>query len=248
MSTAFQRLVSVQTKRTLREPASVFFMVAFAPLFVLIMGAIFGNDPRPEFDDRGFIEANLVNFSSIVIAIASFVIIPVDLVTQRDNGALRRFRATPLRPATYIAADVVVRFAVLLLSLTVMLVLGIAVFDSDAQGSITSVMVVLVLGILSFLAVGYALAAALPSPGAAQAVGNTLTYPLIMLSGGAVPFDTLPDGVRDIAQISPLTQLTECLGSLWRGESWSENWVPIAVLGGLLVVATALAARFFRWE
>lgn len=248
MSIAFKRLLSVQTKRTLRDPASVFFMVAFAPLFVLIMGAIFGNDPRKEFDDRGFIEANLVNFSSIVIAIASFVIIPVDLVGQRDNGALRRFRATPLRPAVYLAADVVVRFAVLLLSLTAMLILGIVVYDSDPQGSIVSVLAVLVLGILAFLAVGYALAAALPSPGAAQAVGNTLTYPLIMISGGAVPFDTLPEGVQNISRISPLTQLTECLRGLWQGESLSDNWVPIVVLTGLLVVATTLAARFFRWE
>lgn len=248
MSTAFVRLLSVQTKRTLREPTSVFFMLAFAPLFVLIMGAIFGNEPRPEFHDKGFIEANLVSFSSIVIAIASFVMIPTDIVGQRDNGALRRFRATPLPPATYIAADVVVRFAVLMVSLSAMLVLGVVVFDSKPEGSIVAVMLVLVLGVLAFLAVGYALASVLPSPNAAQAVGNSLTYPLIMVAGGAVPYDTLPESVRNVAQISPLTQLTEFLRSLWLGGSFSDNLVPLAVLGGVLVVATALAARLFRWE
>lgn len=246
--TAFKRLLIVQAKRSLREPAAMFFMVAFAPLFVIIMGVIFGNDPRPEFDNRGFLDANLVSFTSIVIAITSFLVIPLDLITQRKNGALRRFRATPLRPTVYIAADVVVRFVILLVSLGVMLALGLWVFGADIQGNIASVMIALVLGIVGFLALGYALAAALPSPEAAQGVGNSLTYPLIVLSGGAVPLSQLPDGVRHYAQISPLTQLVEFLQSLWTGGNWGENWVRILILVGLLAVATAAAAKFFRWE
>jgi ABC-2 type transport system permease protein len=248
VTSAFGNLVSVQTKRTLREPASVFFMLAFGPLFVIIMGAIFGTEPRPEFGDRSFVEANLVSFSAIVLAITSFVMIPVDLVGQRDNGALRRFRATPLKPAKYIAADVMVRFAILTVSLVLMLVIGMTAFGAKAEGSIVAVLLALLLGIAAFLAVGYALAAALPSSGAAQAVGNTLVYPLIMVSGGAVPLDSLPDNVRSVAQISPLTQLTEFLQDLWQGGTWGDNLVAVSVLGGVLVVATGLAARFFRWE
>lgn len=245
---AFGRLVSVQTKRALREPAAVFFMMAFAPLFVLVMGVIFGNDPRPEFDNQGYIESNLASFTSIAIAIAGFLMIPVDVITQRESGALRRFRATPLSPGLYIAADVVVRFAILFLSISAMFALGILAFDTSVEGNLVSVLLAASLGILAFLAVGYALAAALPSPGAAQGMGNILTYPLIVLSGGAVPMDVQPDGVRNISQFSPLTQMVELLKSLWDGESWADNWVPVAVLVGLLVAATAVAARTFRWE
>ncbi|MBL1065918.1 ABC transporter permease [Streptomyces sp. 7-21] len=245
---AVSKLLNVQTKRTLRDPASVFFMLAFAPMFVLIMGAIFGSDPRPEFDGKGFIEANLVAFTSIVIAITSFLMIPTDIISQRETGALRRFRATPLRPSAYIAADVVVRFVILMISVSLMLVLGMTLFDAELQGNFLSVLGALVLGVFAFLAVGYLLAALLPSPQAAQALGNSITYPLIVLSGGAVPLDVMPDGVRDVAQFSPLTQLVEFLQGLWEGESWSDNWVSVAVLGGLLVVAAGLAQRVFRWE
>jgi ABC-2 type transport system permease protein len=245
---AFGRLLSVQSKRALREPAAVFFMAAFAPLFILVMGVIFGNDPRPEFENTGFVESNLPGFTSIVIAIAGFLMIPVDVITQRESGALRRFRATPLRPGLYIAADVVVRFAILLLSISAMFTIGVLAFDSRFDGNIVSVMLAVTLGIFAFLAVGYALAAVLPSPGAAQGMGQILTYPLIVLSGGAVPLDAQSDGVRDISQFSPLTQMVELLKSLWEGGSWSENWVPLLVLTGLLIAASAVAARFFRWE
>ncbi|HLR97216.1 MAG TPA: ABC transporter permease [Jiangellaceae bacterium] len=235
--TAFAKLATVQTKTTLREPAAAFFMIALGPMLVLLLGIMFGN-----------LGAHLLGFTAIVVAIVGFVLVPVDLVTQRENGALRRFRATPLRPLTYIAANVLVRFVLSLLSITAMVALGIAAFDASPQGSLVSVLGAAALGILAFLAVGYALAALLPSQGAALAAGNVIVYPLIFLSGAAIPLTDLPDGARQIAQFLPLTHLVELLQGLWAGQSWTENWLPLTVLLGTLTIATAIAARFFRWE
>ncbi|AYY12337.1 ABC transporter permease [Actinobacteria bacterium YIM 96077] len=246
--TATTKLVSIQTKRSVREPVGVFFMIAFAPLFAIAMGLIFGNDPQPEFDGRGYLDANLVSFAAIIIAIVSMIVIPVDIVTQRETGALRRFRATPLQPAAYIASDVVVRFVLSLLSVAAMLAVGTLIFGANLEGNIVNVLLAAALGILAFLAVGYALSAIMPTAGVAQLAGNVLVFPLIFLSGGPVPLAVLPDGVRDFAQYSPLTQLVELLQALWSGEAWHENWVPIVVLVALLGVATAVAARLFRWE
>jgi len=240
--TAFTKLASVQTKTTLREPAAAFFMLAFGPLFALIMGAVLGNGPEGEFD------SSLPGFSGIVVAITSFVLLPIDIVSQRDNGALRRFRATPLRPLTYIAADLVTRFVLVLISLTAMLLLGIGAFDARPQGHFGNVLLATALGILTFLAVGYALSAVLPSQGVAQAVGNILVYPLIVLSGAAFPLAAMPDQVRQVAQFSPLTQLVTLLEGLWSGDTWGDHWIALLVLFGVLGVATTVAARFFRWE
>src|SRR5699024_4352964 len=79
--TAFTKLAGVQTKTTLREPAAAFFMLAFGPLFALIMGAVLDNGPQGEFD------SSLPGFAGIVVAITSFVLLPIDIVSQRDNGA-----------------------------------------------------------------------------------------------------------------------------------------------------------------
>ncbi|MBA0127131.1 ABC transporter permease [Haloechinothrix sp. YIM 98757] len=242
------KLVGVQTKRTLREPAAAFFVIAFAPLFALLMGLIFGNDPVPEFGDRGYIDANLASITAIVVAISGLVVVPTDIVTQRETGALRRFRATPLRPLAYIAADVAVRFALSMLGIAVMFAVGILGFGAHAHGNLAGVLLASALGVLTFLAVGYALAAVLPSQGVAQGVGNVLVFPLIILSGAAVPLAVLPDGIRQGAQLSPLTQLVELLQGLWLGQAWSENLVPVLVLLGVLGIATAIAATFFRWE
>jgi len=245
---AFALLLGVQAKRTLREPPAAFFLIAFAPLYTVIMGLIFGNAARPEFGGRGYLDANLAGFAAIVVAISSFVLVPVDIVTQRESGALRRFRATPLRPLTFIAADVLVRFAGAVVSIVLALVLGIVAFGAEPSGSLAAVVGAVMLGVLAFLAAGYVLAAAVPTQGAALVLANVLVYPLIMLSGSAVPLAVLPDNVRRVARYSPLTQLVELLQRLWQGGAWTEAWLPLVVLVGLFAVGTALAASIFRWE
>lgn len=246
--TAFAALLNVQTRRTLREPAAVFFMLAFAPLFALTMGFIFGNEPTREFAGRGYLDANLVSFTAIIVTVVGLIVLPVDLVGQRETGALRRFRATPLNPAIYLAADVVVRFAISMISIAAMLIVGVLGFGADPAGSLFAVLLAAALGVLVLLAVGYALSALLPSQGAAQAVGNILVFPLIFLSGAAVPMEVLPPRVYEVAQFSPVTQLVQLLQGLWQGQAWSEQWVPLAVLAGLLALAATIAARLFRWE
>lgn len=50
--TAIAELSSVQTKRALRDPATVFFMLALGPMLVIVMGLIFGTDHCAAFGPR----------------------------------------------------------------------------------------------------------------------------------------------------------------------------------------------------
>lgn len=137
MST-FIQLCRVTALRTLREPVSVIFMILFAPAFIGCMGLIFGNDPVPEFGGKGFLEANFTAFPGIVIAITALIIVPVDLVTQRGAGVLRRFRATPLNPALYLAADIISRLVLGLVSFAAMYAIAILGFRVRPQRSVLS--------------------------------------------------------------------------------------------------------------
>ena len=104
------------------------------------------------------------------------------------------------------------------------------------------------LAALSFFALGYLLAALSPSARVAQTVGMVLAYPMIFLSGASIPLALLPSGIRHVADFIPLTYVVDLLQGLWYGEGWSSVSLDVAVLAGILVVATGLAARAFRWE
>ncbi len=247
---AFRRLCRVTALRTLRDPVTVVFSLAFAPVFIIVMGLIFGNDPAPQFGGRGFLEANFTAFPGIVIAITSAIMVPVDMAAQRSAGVLRRFRATPLQPGPYLAADVVSRLTLTFASIAAMyavVILGFNVRPASA-GALVGALAATLLGLAAFLALGYLLASRFQTPGAAQGIGNIVLYPLIFTSGAAVPMAVLPEGVRAVARFSPLTQLTHLCQGLWVGDGWGAHWGSAAVLLGFGIVCAALAARLFRWE
>ncbi len=60
----YRTLVLTLARSTLREPVGLFFTLIFAPLLVVILGLIFGNDPKPEFGHQGFVDATLPAFTS----------------------------------------------------------------------------------------------------------------------------------------------------------------------------------------
>ena len=246
----FIQLCRVTAMRVLREPVTVIFMILFAPAFIGCMGLIFGNNPAPEFGGKGFLEANFTAFPGIVIAITALIIVPVDLVAQRGAGVLRRFRATPLNPALYLAADVVSRMVLGLVSFAAMYaiaILGFGVKPASA-GAFVSSLVATMLGLAAFLAPGYLIAGRFRNVGAAQGLGNSLMYPLIFTSGAAVPLAILPPGVLSVAKYSPMTQLTYLTQGLWAGEGWGQHWVAAVVLVVFGAVCGVAAARLFRWE
>lgn len=247
--TALRALVAVNLRRSLRDPVSVLFSLAFGPVLVVMLGLIFGNDPTPEFGGLGYLDTNLMAFPAITIAIVSFIMLPVDLVGQRDQGVLRRFMATPLPPLTFILADLVVRLVLVVVSVLAMFAIGILLgAQAPGAGNLLLVMVAVVLGVTVFLVVGYALCALLPSVGAVQGVGNVLVYLMIFLSGATAPLAVLPSGVQRVAELSPLTQLVVLMRRLWEGTDLAGVWVPVVTLLGVLVVALVVAAKRFRWE
>ncbi len=232
----------------LREPVGLFFAFVFAPALVLILGGIFGNDPQPAFGGRGFIDATLPAFASVVLAVTGVLSLPVGQLTMRESGALRRLRLTPLRPWTYLAADLTVNFVIGFVGMVAALGVGWLAFGVTMTGSLIAVLLAAALGLAAFLALGYALAGIYPSSGAATGIGNVLMIVLMLSSGAFIPVATLPEGVQRIMNFSPIRHFADLIQGLWNGEAWSALLLPTAILAGMVLVFGALGTLLFRWE
>jgi ABC-type polysaccharide/polyol phosphate export permease len=56
----------------------------------------------------------------------------------------------------------------------------------------------------------------------------------------------MPDGVRSVAELLPMTMMVRMFQDLWFGQGW---YLPaIGLMAMLLIVGTSLSARTFRWE
>jgi len=155
---------------------------------------------------------------------------------------------TPLRPAAYIASNIVSYYAMTVVGVVFLVLVGKAVYGMRFDGSVLSGAAGFTLSALAFFSLGYLIAGAAPTARSAQAVGMIFAFPMMFLSGSAIPLEVLPPSVRAVSNFIPLTHVVTLMRGLWAGESWGAHLTELAVLGGLLVVGMALSARFFRWE
>jgi len=245
---SLRKLMVTQVKLYVREPIALFFTL-FMPVVLLVMlGFIIGNEPVPELGGRGHLDVNLPGYAALVIGIVGIAGVPIETATRRETGVLRRFRATPLRPLTYIAGDVLANFIVMVLGVVVVFVLAGVGYGVRFHGSLPSLVLGVFLSAAAFLSVAYVLASVLPTARVAMVVGNALLFPMVALSGAVVPQQVMPETVQNVAKLVPLTHVVTLFGGLWSGHRLSEHLLELFVLGGILVVGVALAARLFRWE
>jgi len=244
----FGKLLSVQLKLFLREPAATFFTIAFAPMLLLLFGTIYGNKPNPFFGGRGMVDVSVPSYIGIIIISVGFMSIPIATGSSREAGVLRRFRMTPLRPAAYIAANILSYYIMTVLGVVCLVLVGKAVYKMRFDGNVLSVWAGFTLSALAFFSLGYLFAGAARTARSAQALGMIFAFPMMFLSGSAIPLEVLPPGVRAVANYVPLTHVVTLMRGLWAGNGWGKHALELAVLGGVLAAGMLLSARFFRWE
>jgi ABC-2 type transport system permease protein len=242
------RLIVIELKLYLREPAATFFTIVFAPMLLLLFGTIYGNKPDPFFGGRGMVDVSVPSYIAMIIISVGFMGIPIATAASREAGVLRRFRMTPLNPAAYILSNISSYYVMTAVGVAALVLVGKAVYGMKFQGNIFSVWTGFTLGSLAFFSLGYLVAGIASTARIAQAVGMIAAFPMMFLSGSAIPLEVLPQSVRNVSRFIPLTHVVTLMRGLWVGESWAKHQTETVVLGGVLVVGIVLSARFFRWE
>jgi ABC-2 type transport system permease protein len=244
----FWKLSWVEIKLFLREPYAAFFTLAFPLMLLFLFGSIYGNEPTPFFGGYGSVDVLLPAYAAMMIATSGLLSLTIVMASYRDAGILRRLRATPLRPQTILAAQVVVIFLMSVVGVALLIVAGKVVYGLRFAGNPLSVLGAFVLSSLSFFALGFVLAGVMPTARTAQVVAMVLFYPMIFLSGAAIPREVLPETIRRVAQLLPLTHVVNLMRGLWIGDGWGVHLTEVWVLVALMVVGVIVSAKTFRWE
>jgi ABC-2 type transport system permease protein len=238
-------LTWTESKLFLREPTVTFFTLAFPLLLLFAFGAIFGNDPGSAPGNAGYATYALPGYVALTIGSLSLLSLPTALAIYRDQGILRRFHVTPLRPTAVLGSQAIVHLLMLLVSVVLLVGAGVLAYDVPMPGRPLLALASVLLATLSFLAVGFLLGAVLPTARAAQAVGNALFFPMLFLSGAAIPQFLFPEWLKTASAALPLTHATWLLQDAWLQGQW--NGSSSLVLVGMGLACAGLAASVFRW-
>ena len=245
---ALAKLTWMQIKLYLREPIALFFTIAYAPMMLVLFGSIYGNEPSPMFGGRGTIDVSVPAYIGLIIISVGLMSIPIAVSSARESGVLRRYRTTPLSPAVYLTADVLVYFLMTLLGVILLVAVGRFGYGMQFDGNVFSVLAGFSLGALAVFACGYLIAGLAPTARLAQTAGMVIAFPMMFLSGATFPLQIMPEGVRAVSKFLPVTHVVTLLQGLWKGDSWGSHGTEVIVLVVVLAAGVILSARTFRWE
>jgi ABC-2 type transport system permease protein len=171
------------------------------------------------------------------------------LVVERENRVLKRLGATPLSRSTMILSTVIFRLLIALCQGALIIVVAMLVFDVPMMGNWVFLAGMVILGTLTFLAMGYMVSAFTKTQEAVMPLLMALQFPMMFLSGIFFPVEFMPGFMRPIMNAMPLTYLGDSLRQIMVNSSpLHSHLINAAVLGGWFVVCLVIAVRFFKWE
>ena len=243
-------LHEVKTEQLLfwRNRESAFFTFFLPVIFFLVFGSIYGNSTITKEHLRAapFLEAGMIGYG---VASTAFAGLAITMVIRRESGVLKRIRATPLPPATYLLAVLLSTFIVFLVETALIVAIGRTLFSVAVPDRPFSLLVALVIGSVAFAAMGLGLTSVVRSAEGSSAVVNFVYLPMAIISGTFFTPKEYPGFLRAIADVLPLTYFTKLTRNVMvRHEHiWSQGSSLAAVLlwGAIGLVA---AIRGFRWQ
>ncbi|MGH3081872.1 MAG: ABC transporter permease [Gaiellaceae bacterium] len=229
-----------------RSRELAFFTFLLPILFFLLLGSAYGDEEISGVDGYQYLLAGMIGYGAASTTFAGLALL---LVIRRESGVLKRLRATPLPPATYVGAVLASIILIFLVEAAILIALGRFGFDVPLADSMVSLVVVLLLGAASFAALGIGLTALIKSAEGSSAVVNALYLPLSFISGAFFSEDAFPQVLQTLAAILPLSHLIELTREVmvFDEEVW-DNLGNVAVILAWGVVGLVVSLRGFRWE
>ena len=231
-----------------RNREAAFFTFFLPVIFFLVFGSIYGNSviTKEHLRAAPFLEAGMIGYG---VASTAFAGLAITMVIRRESGVLKRIRATPLPPWTYVGSVLVSTFITFLVEAVLLIVLGRLLFSVAFPTRPLSLLLVLVIGAGAFAAMGLGLTGFVRSAEGSSAVVNFVYLPMAIISGTFFTPKEYPGFLRAIADVLPLTYFTKLTRDVMvrHHHIWSEaGSISVVLLWG--AIGLVAAVRGFRWQ
>lgn len=218
----------------------LFPLLLFALLTAVYTGHIYGHPAS------WALLAGMLGYGAANTAFAGLALI---VVARRELGILKRIRATPLPPPTYLIAVLTSILIVFALQAASLFVLGRLLKSTPWPHHLLSLVLALALGAGAFAGLGLALTGFIRSLEGSSAVVNVLVLPMAFLSGSFGPTRHYPKALRVLGDVLPLKYLLDAVNGIYlHGQELWDKPTAVAVLAGWGLFGIVVAIRRFRWE
>ena len=171
------------------------------------------------------------------------------VVDQRRKRLLKRFVATPMSRAQYLASFILARLSLLVIEIIVLVGAGALIFGVPLRGPILALGAISLLGALAFGGIGLLVAARPKTVEAASGLMNITMLPMWVLSGVFFSSANFPSAIQPLIKALPLTALNDGLrANMLEGAGFHDLAGQFLVIAAWLVISFPIAVRIFRWK
>jgi ABC-2 type transport system permease protein len=233
----------------LRNRQARFFTLVLPLLFLVIFVSVFGNNKLGPANVKAS-TYYVPGLSAMGVIAASFVNLVISITVLREEGILKRRRATPVPAWVLIAGRTLMAIGVSLTTMVVLVLVGRFAYGVRLPTrTIPGVALTAVVGSISFCVLAYAFSTVIENEDSAQPMVQAVMLPLYFISGVFIPNISLPPWLRHVAQVFPVQHLADGLHKAYdpavqgAGIVWSD--IGVLALWGAIGVAVALLR--FSW-
>lgn len=229
----------------LREPGTTLFGVLLPSAVLAALGSVPAlREPSEMFGGVRFVDYFAPSLLAMSIAVLGLQTLPVGLASYREKGVLRRLAATPVRPSAVLVAQLAINVATAAVATVLMVAVAVGMLGVPVPRHPLGFALAFVLGTAAVFALGLVVAAVAPRARAATAAGTVLFFLSQFFAGVYLPRFLLPEPIVVIGAYVPpgITAFSDA----WIGDG--PQPVQLAVMAAIALLATAVAAKVFRWE
>jgi ABC-2 type transport system permease protein len=234
-----------------RNGQARFFTLALPVLFLLIFATVFGDKTVPV--PGGVIHTSVYYVPGIIalgIIQAALGNLALSIIAQRENGILKRRRATPVSAGVLVTARALTAVTVSLVMTGVLAAIGWSAYGARIPAGHAAALVVTVLvGAASFAAIGFALTTIIRGADSAQPILAAITLPLYFISGIFLATTLLPHWLLNVAGVFPVRPFQQALLTAYNPYSAGTGFAghDLAIMAAWGIAGLLLAIRRFRW-
>lgn len=236
--------------RFFRNREAVVFTFALPTVLMVLLGSVFGDT----YDGAGTTAAQVLAAGMVAAGVVSttFVSLGIDIATDREDGALKRLRGTPVPPAAYIVGKIVLVAVTTVAQTALMLAAAVLLFDLALPGTAGRRLTfgwVFTLGVVACSLLGIAISTAARNARSATAIVQLPYLALLFVSGVFVnPITALPGGLATAASFFPVKWMAQGFRSVFLPDAmtayelagaWEPGRIALA-LGVWCVIGLAL--------
>lgn len=244
----FGKLLKNELKLNIRDMNMVIFAVIMPLVVLVILGMIYQAKPAFDGAEYTFLEQSVGAMCAISICAGGLMGLPIVVSEYRERKILKRFQVTPVSPVMLLGVEFVIYVLYALVSMLLLVPTAMLFWGIRFHGNLPAFVGSWLLTVVSTLSIGMLVGGIAKNAKIASVIASLLYFPMLVFSGTTLPFEVMPEVMRNMVTVFPLTHGIQLMKATSLGIAIDNWWLSVAVMGTVTIVCGVIGVKCFRWE